>query len=241
MRSSRNQGGARWQRSRYPADLASVTNKTPSSRGQRALGRFPCASVGELFTPSLHCTVIRLAGGLSAGFTMRDSIGRSPGPGSGHSTKGIRSRHEALALRRPAPVSANAPRQRHPGNPFRWCPAVGCPGRTQPPCGRDRSRCNPPVVVPGHPARLWPSSPQLGARQYPAYAAVVPAEPPSLGRSAHRRKCPADLPLRAPAQPTPPPGSTSPPSRASLADIQPVRDFSTGDVSMRAPVTSRFH
>jgi hypothetical protein len=66
------------------------------------------------------------------------------------------------------------------------CPAVGHPGRTQPPCGRDRSRVGNPVV-PGHPSPAAAVlAPACRARQYPAHTATVPAEPP------------ADLPLRAP-------------------------------------------
>ena len=69
-------------------------------------------------------------------------------------------------------------------------PAVGRPGRTQPPCGRDRSRCRQ-SRRPGHPARLWPPSPQLaGHVNIPAHAAVVPAELLSL----NRKRVQADVP-----------------------------------------------
>jgi hypothetical protein len=56
----------------------------------------------------------------------------------------------------PEAVSADAPRRRHPATRFLRCPAVGRPGRTQPRAG---VTVNP--VAPGHPARLWPPSPQL--------------------------------------------------------------------------------
>jgi hypothetical protein len=35
----------------------------------------------------------------------------------------------------------------------------GRPGRTQPPCGRDRTRCRESPGGSGHPARLWPRLP----------------------------------------------------------------------------------
>ena len=79
-----------------------------------------------------------------------------------------------------------------------WRPAVGCSGRTQPPCGRD-------VPVPAIPRRPRASgsavaalAPACWAREYPARAAAVPQSSLALPGSACRRKCPADLPLRAP-------------------------------------------
>jgi hypothetical protein len=83
------------------------------------------------------------------------------------------------------------------------CPAVGRPRRTQPPCGRDRSRCRHPVV-PGHPARLWPSSPQ------PAGHVNIRRTPPPSPRISQRT-----CRFERRRQPAPPPGSTLPLSRAS--------------------------
>jgi hypothetical protein len=126
----------------------------------------------------------------------------------------------ATARHSPEPVYANAPDWCRPATGSRRCPAAGPSRRTQPPCGRDRSRCGNPVV-PGHPARLWPPPPQLGG-----YVNIRPMLlrlqqcSQALPGSAYRRKCPADLPLRAPATVGPPPGTTLPLSRASSAGNQ---------------------
>jgi hypothetical protein len=56
------------------------------------------------------------------------------------------------------------------------CPAMGRPGRTQPPCGRDRSRCRQSPSSPGVRPGYGRPRPSLPARRFPAHAAV-PAEP----------------------------------------------------------------
>lgn len=111
------------------------------------------------------------------------------------------------------------------------CPAVGRPGCTQPPCGRDRSRAGK-SRRPRHPARLRPSSPQLaghvnirrtlsGARCYDPCEAPSGLAASSADSSRHRH--PETL-CRCPAHPW------------------PVWGVSANDVStIRVPVTSRFH
>lgn len=66
-------------------------------------------------------------------------------------------------------------------------------------------------VVPGHPARLWPSSPQLAGH---VNIRRTPLRSLALCGGAYRRKCPADLPLQAPTAPGAATGNTLPLSRA---------------------------
>jgi len=73
------------------------------------------------------------------------------------------------------------------------CPAVGRPGRTQPPCGRDRTPRRAS-------RRPWASSPAVAvlapacrARQHPAHAAAVPAEPLSLALKSVQTEVPSGL------------------------------------------------
>ena len=100
---------------------------------------------------------------------------------------------------RPEAVSENAPRQRHPGSPLPVASGRG-PSRAHTAPVRTRPfpvPANP--VVPGHPARLWPPSPQLAGHVYIRRMLLQPPQgSQALPGSACRRKCPADLPLRAP-------------------------------------------
>ena len=82
----------------------------------------------------------------------------------------------------PGPVSPNAPGQRHPGTRGRRCSAVGGPGRTQPPCGRDRPRHRESRRVRASGLAAAVLATACRARQHPAHAAAVPAEPLSLAR-----------------------------------------------------------
>ena len=96
----------------------------------------------------------------------------------------------------------------------RW----GRPGRTQPPCGRDRSRCRE-SRRPGHPARLWPPSPRLaGHANVRRHAAVGSAEPRSLALKRVQTEVPSGLAASGEDSIRHHhPGNTSPPLRASLA------------------------
>jgi hypothetical protein len=94
---------------------------------------------------------------------------------------------------------------------------------------------------PGHPARLWPSSPQLAGhvnirRMLLRHRAPKPYPVARTDGSA-QRTCRFERRPRS-AQP---PGSTLPLSRASPAGNQPAWGVSTSDVSIRVRVTSRFH
>jgi len=75
----------------------------------------------------------------------------------------------AAACRCPEPVPANAPRQRPPAARCQRRPAVGRPGRTQPPCGRDRTPVTEspvPGIRPGcgRPRPSLPGTPTRGGR-----------------------------------------------------------------------------
>ena len=63
------------------------------------------------------------------------------------------------------PVPANAPRQRHSGNPLPADPGPRAIPHTAP-YGRDRTRCRESRRCPAS-ARLWPPSPQRGAGPRP--------------------------------------------------------------------------
>jgi len=77
----------------------------------------------------------------------------------------------------PEAVPANAPRQRHPGNPW---PAVPGRGSSRAHTAPVRARPYPAPAIPSAPG-IRPGCgrprPSLPARQHPAHAAAVPAEP----------------------------------------------------------------
>lgn len=129
-------------------------------------------------------------------------------------------------------VRERSPRAR-PGMRGQRCPAVGCPGRTQPPCGRDRTRRRESrrVRAPG-PAVAVPA-PAFRARQHPAHAAAVRAEPLRLAGSRTDGSAQRIRRFERRRQPAPPPRSTWPLSRASLAGNRPVWGVSATDASPR--------
>jgi hypothetical protein len=143
----------------------------------------------------------------------------------------------------PEAVSANARRRASPRQP------AARAARPWAVSGAHSPRAGATVPVPAIPRRPRASGPAVAAlapacreREYPAH--MLPRSPQSaqaLPGGACRRKCPADLPLRAPT-------TVGTAARKSLAAVpripagnQPVRGVSTSDVSMRVPVTSRFH
>ena len=82
----------------------------------------------------------------------------------------------AGASRLPGTLAANAPRQRRPGTRGQRRPAVGASGAHRPRAGVTVPGARYPVG-PGHPARLWPPSPQLAGHANIRHAAADPAEP----------------------------------------------------------------
>lgn len=98
---------------------------------------------------------------------------------------------------------------------------VGRPGRTQPPCGRDRSRCRQ-SRRPRAPARLWPPSPQLVEHVNIRACCRSPRRVPKpYTRARTDRSAQRTCRFERRPRPAPPPRSTLPLSRASLAGNQP--------------------
>lgn len=72
-------------------------------------------------------------------------------------------------------------------------PAVGRPGRIQPPCGRGRARCRQSPSSPASGPAVPVLAPVCRARQHPAHAAAVAAESLSLARKCVQTEVPSGL------------------------------------------------
>ena len=124
-------------------------------------------------------------------------------------------------------------------------PALGCPGRTPPPCGHDRARRRESRRPRASGPAVAALAPACRTRQHPAHAAAVhavPPEPLSLAPKRVRTVVPSGLTSRTPSAAGTATGRTLPLSRASLAGNRPVWSVSATDLSARrVPVTSRFH
>lgn len=97
-----------------------------------------------------------------------------------------------------------------------------------------------PVVL-GRPARLWPYSPRLVGHVNIRRMLLRPRRVPKPYPGARTDKCPADLPLRAPAMADTVPEIPCRCPPASSAGNQSASCVSTTCVSIRVRVTSRFH
>jgi hypothetical protein len=98
----------------------------------------------------------------------------------------------ATARCRPEPVPANAPRQRHPATAARGPRSWAVPGAHSPRAGATAPAPGNPAD-PGHPARLWPPSPQFAGHAN-IRRTLLPSstEPPNIAPSWYGRKYPAD-------------------------------------------------